>query len=244
LLTVAVDSTTGLGPDDASTVRLRRLLEADEFGVVAHVLATTDNCTAESCARLALLKEPARVRENLAAKTFEGLIEKHSQDWAGAQKRNGDGEAAAGGAASLSVGAVEQPTVQPGAPTLWAVPQAGDSAAPPPAPVAAPATGGPAAVTPPRPSAPAPRPTGSAAAPSGSGGASAPPSSAPRPSGNTSGSSTAAGGATSTASGASPRPPAQVPAPPPVRAGGLPPPQSLAPPPGTPPAPGVPARVN
>ena len=39
---------------------LRRAAETDRFGLVAHVLATRDGCTAESCATFKLLEDPSR----------------------------------------------------------------------------------------------------------------------------------------------------------------------------------------
>ena len=50
--------------------RLRRALEADRFGLVAHVL-TTRGCNGADCAELRLLHDPARVVANMKAHAFE-----------------------------------------------------------------------------------------------------------------------------------------------------------------------------
>jgi hypothetical protein len=61
---------------------LRRSLEADRFGFLAHVLALRDGCTSENCKALALLDDPGRVRANLSAQTFDHHIEHHVDIWA------------------------------------------------------------------------------------------------------------------------------------------------------------------
>jgi hypothetical protein len=61
---------------------LRRSLEADRFGFLAHVLALRDGCTGENCKALALLDDPGRVRANLSAQTFDHYIEHYADIWA------------------------------------------------------------------------------------------------------------------------------------------------------------------
>jgi hypothetical protein len=70
---------------------LRRSLEADRFGFLAHVLALRDGCTSENCKALALLDDPARVRTNLSAQTFDHHIEHYAEIWA--KPPNGSHEA-------------------------------------------------------------------------------------------------------------------------------------------------------
>ena len=60
---------------------LRRSLEADRFGFLAHVLALRDGCTSENCKELALLDDPARVRANLSAQTFDHYVEHYAEIW-------------------------------------------------------------------------------------------------------------------------------------------------------------------
>ncbi len=59
----------------------RDSVETDAYGFVAHVMATEDKCTAEACARFRILRDPAKVKDNLAAKRMEGLVGKHAAAW-------------------------------------------------------------------------------------------------------------------------------------------------------------------
>ena len=56
-------------------------LELDRFGFVAQVLATRYGCTAERCDALAMFRDPSRIQANLAAHTFDGLVERHAAAW-------------------------------------------------------------------------------------------------------------------------------------------------------------------
>src|ERR1700675_2026081 len=51
---------------DGAVLPLRRALEADRFGFVAHTLAIRDGCTNDNCKALTLLHDPSRVRVNLS----------------------------------------------------------------------------------------------------------------------------------------------------------------------------------
>lgn len=72
----------GVADIDAVLRPLRRSLEADRFGFLAHVLALRDGCTSENCKALALLDDPGRVRANLGAQTFDRHIEHYADIWA------------------------------------------------------------------------------------------------------------------------------------------------------------------
>ncbi|HEY7665603.1 MAG TPA: hypothetical protein VH934_21000 [Xanthobacteraceae bacterium] len=61
--------------------RLRRALEADRFGIVAHVLAARDDCTVERCDAFALLQDKSRISVNLAERPFESYVESHKAGW-------------------------------------------------------------------------------------------------------------------------------------------------------------------
>jgi hypothetical protein len=60
---------------------LRRAVEADRFGIVAHVLATRDGCTPTRCAAFFLLQDASRIRANLVERPFESLVEAHAAGW-------------------------------------------------------------------------------------------------------------------------------------------------------------------
>jgi hypothetical protein len=69
------DMETALGP-------LRRSLEADPFGFVAHVLVTRDGCTTHDCKALTLLHDTSRVRANLSAEAFDRYLDHYLAFWA------------------------------------------------------------------------------------------------------------------------------------------------------------------
>jgi hypothetical protein len=66
---------------DSILLPLRRSLEADRFGFVAHTLAVRDGCTSGRCPALGLLREPERVRANLSAQTFDRYVERYLPGW-------------------------------------------------------------------------------------------------------------------------------------------------------------------
>jgi hypothetical protein len=61
---------------------LRRSLEADRFGFLAHVLAVRDGCSGQDCKALAVLNDSARVRANLNVQTFDRHVEHYAEIWA------------------------------------------------------------------------------------------------------------------------------------------------------------------
>ena len=83
-LTLLSDVTTHVragGNIDSVLLSLRRALEADRFGFVAHTLAVRDGCSSTRCGTLALLRDPERVRANLSAQTFDRYIDHYSAMW-------------------------------------------------------------------------------------------------------------------------------------------------------------------
>src|SRR5271163_3307247 len=56
----------GGGNIDGAMLPLRRALQTDRFGFVAHMLAERDGCTSDNCKALALLADPSKVRANLS----------------------------------------------------------------------------------------------------------------------------------------------------------------------------------
>ena len=63
-------------------VPLRRELEADPFGFLAHVLVRRDGCTSEHCQAFALLHDPSHVRTNIIAQTLQHYIDHYRDVWA------------------------------------------------------------------------------------------------------------------------------------------------------------------
>lgn len=60
---------------------LRRGVETDRFGLVAHVLATRDGCTAEQCPALTMMRDAQRLNTNLAQRTYDSYVTRHSSVW-------------------------------------------------------------------------------------------------------------------------------------------------------------------
>jgi hypothetical protein len=60
---------------------LRRALETDRFGIVAHVLADRDGCTESLCAAFGLLRDTSRVSDNLSGHKYESYVVQHSAEW-------------------------------------------------------------------------------------------------------------------------------------------------------------------
>ena len=63
-----------------SLQRLRRAIEADRFGLVAHVLMTR-GCNAADCPDLKLLRNTGRILANMKARTFDALVGAHAVAW-------------------------------------------------------------------------------------------------------------------------------------------------------------------
>ena len=65
---------------ETSIERLRRSIEGDRFGLVAHVLATR-GCTADNCAAFKLLRDPRRVVANLRERYFDANVVLNASSW-------------------------------------------------------------------------------------------------------------------------------------------------------------------
>ena len=80
LLASAGDHGRRAGPGSAVT-HLRHAIEADPFGIVAHVLSFRDGCTPAQCGMFALLQDPSRVSANLAERVFEARLKNYAAAW-------------------------------------------------------------------------------------------------------------------------------------------------------------------
>jgi hypothetical protein len=67
---------------DQAALPLRRALQADPFGFLAHVLVVRDGCTSENCPALALLADPSHVRTNIIAQTLRHYLDHYRDVWA------------------------------------------------------------------------------------------------------------------------------------------------------------------
>jgi hypothetical protein len=61
---------------------LRRSLETDAFGFLAHALAVRDACTSQNCKALDALRDASRVRANLSGQTLERYLDRYATAWA------------------------------------------------------------------------------------------------------------------------------------------------------------------
>jgi hypothetical protein len=72
----------GGGQIDTALSPIRRSLEADRFGFLAHALALRDRCTSQDCKALAVLSDATRVRSHLSAATLDRYLDRYLTAWA------------------------------------------------------------------------------------------------------------------------------------------------------------------
>jgi len=111
LLSSARDHARRTGRSDVDVFTdLRRALEADRFGVVAHVLTVRDHCSTRGCAALALLRDSSRVSANIEQRRFETHLKRHMPAWPGtANGLTTSHPVASGPAVAPSVAGVSKP---------------------------------------------------------------------------------------------------------------------------------------
>jgi hypothetical protein len=80
---------------------LRRTIEADRFGMVAHLFAA-HGCGSDECDLFALLQDATRVKTNLAENAFEAKVKTHMADWQNAGSRQPPGNSSAASATAAS----------------------------------------------------------------------------------------------------------------------------------------------
>lgn len=61
--------------------QLRHSAELDRYGLVAHVLAARDACTADHCPTFALLNDASRVSTNLAEQPYDRYVARYAAGW-------------------------------------------------------------------------------------------------------------------------------------------------------------------
>ncbi|MEH2476606.1 hypothetical protein V1281_002223 [Nitrobacteraceae bacterium AZCC 2161] len=139
---------------------LRRAVERDRYGLIAHVLQTRDHCQAGNCPAYASLTDHNQIAANMEERTYDGLIARYAPTWNAPP-------AAASAAASASLPA-SVPTGKPTTadfPSASSIPPVNIMTPEPPlaAPRPSPSTAN-AQAAPPRPAAPAAAPGAPAAA--------------------------------------------------------------------------------
>jgi hypothetical protein len=84
---LAVLGSAGKHATGPGMLALRRALEADRFGIVAHVLAARDGCTSDQCSVFAWLEDTSRIKVHLAERPFEARVKTYSASWPPAGSR-------------------------------------------------------------------------------------------------------------------------------------------------------------
>jgi hypothetical protein len=83
-LALLKDGTAYAMQDSAYTTELaplRAAIELDRFGLVAHVLADREGCTAERCDPVATFQDSSRVMANLRSGTFDEQVKRYTAAW-------------------------------------------------------------------------------------------------------------------------------------------------------------------
>lgn len=65
----------------ATVAGLRRALELDRYGIAAHVLASRDGCSVDSCQAFAWVDDPTALKANLKARAFNGYVQRYETAW-------------------------------------------------------------------------------------------------------------------------------------------------------------------
>src|SRR6201999_1350805 len=60
---------------------LRRSVESDRYGLVAHVLLTRDHCTPAECAAFNSMTDHSRIVANMDQQVYDGLITRYALTW-------------------------------------------------------------------------------------------------------------------------------------------------------------------
>jgi hypothetical protein len=98
---------------------LRHAVEADRFGIVAHVLADRDGCTAELCAAFGLLRDKSQVSDNIREHKYESYVLHHALEWPQSSL-----SPVAAAVPTPSASPAASPTAPPGAASAAAAPPA------------------------------------------------------------------------------------------------------------------------
>jgi hypothetical protein len=60
---------------------LRRSIERDRYGLIAHVLLARDRCTPAECAAFSSLTDHSRIVANMDQQIYDGLIARYAPTW-------------------------------------------------------------------------------------------------------------------------------------------------------------------
>lgn len=99
---------------------LRRAVERDRYGLVAHVLVARDGCTAAMCPAFRSLTDQRQVVSNIEGRVYDGLVTRYTPTWSGALAAATDSGSAPSPASSAAAAAAligGQPSLPTGKPT-------------------------------------------------------------------------------------------------------------------------------
>jgi hypothetical protein len=74
----------------AQLAGVRRAIELDRYGVAAHVLATRDGCTVDTCPAFALVDDATALKANLRARAFNTYVDRYAALWTKADDKPAD----------------------------------------------------------------------------------------------------------------------------------------------------------
>jgi hypothetical protein len=110
LLADSADFARRNGGYEGALATLRVPIEADRYGLVAHVLSVRDSCTPLLCDSYVLLRDPDKVQANLRERLFDRYVERYASDWARAQAGSPVAEGSANFTTAASGPPVQAPT--------------------------------------------------------------------------------------------------------------------------------------
>jgi hypothetical protein len=124
--------------------QLRHAAEADRYGIVAHVLATRESCTADQCEAFAVLNDLSRVKANLTEHPYDLYVAHYAAGWPAADPsiaRSSPPPALASAPPSVSAAGIKVPGPNVFFPSAASIPPVNIMNAEPAAPTPAETTG-------------------------------------------------------------------------------------------------------
>lgn len=116
-LTVLGDATTATRSMTPELQALRRAVERDRYGLVAHVLVARDGCTAAICPAYRSLTDQRQIVSNIEGRVYDGLVTRYTPMWSGALAAADSGSAAPTSPAAAAALIGGQPSLPTGKPT-------------------------------------------------------------------------------------------------------------------------------
>lgn len=116
-LTVLGDATTATRSMTPELQALRRAVERDRYGLVAHVLVARDGCTAAICPAYRSLTDQRQIVSNIEGRVYDGLVTRYTPMWSGVLAAADSASAAPTSPAAAAALIGGQPSLPTGKPT-------------------------------------------------------------------------------------------------------------------------------